>query len=144
MNTSAKVFTGVVCQATPVWYSRSALPIQRKCVGSNRVRSGETSGWVATSELMPADHRAVTRRHVVEVVGGDQRARARHVLHHDGRVARNMPAQMLGHQPGIAVVAAARGRAGDEPNGLVLVIRRLRRRGLRERDERRQQQDGPW
>ena len=51
----------------------------------------------------------------------DHAAGARHVLHHDGRLARNVLAQILGEGAGIGVVAAARRGADQHADGLALV-----------------------
>ena len=60
------------------------------------------------------DRGAVLRRVVVEVIDRAQRARARHVLHHDGRIARNVAPDMARDQPAIDVVAAAGPIADDQ------------------------------
>ena len=63
-----------------------------------------------------ADHGAVLRRDVVEVIGGDDAAGARHVLVHEGRIA----GQQLGHlrrdQPREHVVVGGRRRRDDHPD----------------------------
>ena len=68
-----------------------------------------------------ADGRAVLGRDVVEVVRGLERARARHVLHHDGRIAGDVLADMAGENAGIGVVAAAGAVADDQVDGLAAV-----------------------
>ena len=90
------------------------------------------------------DHGAVARRHVEHVVGRDQRARARHVLDDDVRIAGDMSGHMSCKQPRPHVVVAAGGRADDDPDLLAFVefVGRLRRgrRGAEHAADR--QQDG--
>src|SRR6516165_163652 len=64
---------------------------------------------------------AVLGRDRVEVVGGAQAAGARHVLHHDIGIARNVAAQMTRQQARDDVVTAARPVADDHIDLLALV-----------------------
>ncbi len=82
------------------------------------------------------DHGAVARRDVEDVVGGDQRSRARHVLDDDVRVAGDVAWQMSRQKPRPHVVVAAAGRADHDPDLLALVefvggLRRGRRNAKR-------------
>ena len=67
----------------------------------------------------------------VRVVGGDQARGAGHVLHDDGRLARNVLREMAGEQPRVGIEAAARRVADDDPHRLACVglAGRLARRG---------------
>jgi hypothetical protein len=60
------------------------------------------------------EHAAVARRDIVEKVGGADAAAADHVLHHNGRAARQVLAHVARQHAGVLVVAAARGPAGDQ------------------------------
>ena len=60
------------------------------------------------------DGGAVLGRDVEHVVGGGEAAGRRHVLHDDGGIAGDVPADMARHQPRLGVVAAARRRADDQ------------------------------
>ena len=65
-----------------------------------------------------ADDGAILRGLIGEEVGGPQMARARHVLDHDGRAARDMVRPMARHEAGVGVLSAAGARGDDELNGL--------------------------
>ena len=73
-------------------------------------------------------------RDAIDRVGADEMAGARHVLHHEGR-ARQIFLHVLGDQPAVEVVAAARRGRDDVGDGLALeevrAALRLRRHGDR-------------
>jgi hypothetical protein len=72
-----------------------------------------------------ADDGAVARGLGVDVVGGDDARRLRHVLHDDGRLAGDVSRQVLHQQAAADVIVVADGVADDQANLLVLVeIRR--------------------
>ena len=75
-------FLGRACRATTTW-SRS-----------KRAPGAPVSGPSAASRAMMPNTRAVLRRDVVDVARRHVAAGARHVLRHDGRIARQMPADM--------------------------------------------------
>jgi hypothetical protein len=56
------------------------------------------------------EFRSIARGVVVDIVGGDQAARSRHVLDHEGRIAR----KILAHVPGERLGIEARAAAGAE------------------------------
>src|SRR5262245_16505725 len=58
---------------------------------------------------------------VEQPVGRLQAAPARHVLHHDRRLAGNMAAKMGGKAPGVQTVATAHVRGDDQPNRLAAI-----------------------
>jgi hypothetical protein len=89
--------------------SRRMLPIQ---VNLRFVRVEQRRRRHAAID-QPED-RAVSRRDIVEVIGRPDAAAAEHVLHHDGRVARQILAHMTRKQPAIGVISAASRRAGDQ------------------------------
>ena len=60
---------------------------------------------------------------VVEIIGRDDRRGARHVLHEDRRIARNVLAVVAGQDPRPQIVAATGGRTDDDPDRLALVER---------------------
>ena len=64
--------------------------------------------------LHRADDAAVLRRDVVDVVGGDDGAGARHVLDDDAGRAGNMPCDVAPYRAGVEIVPAAGGGADDE------------------------------
>ena len=86
-----------------------------------------------------AEGGAILGREIVEIVGRDQAAGARHVLYDDGRIAGDIPADMARQQATKDVEAASRPIADHERNGFALVelFDGLRARGLsRERGGR--------
>ena len=68
-----------------------------------------------------AEHRAVFRGHVVDVVGGVQAAGAGEVLDDEVRVAGKVPAHVAAERARIEVIAAAGGVADDDGDVLALV-----------------------
>ena len=50
-----------------------------------------------------ADDSAVARRDIIEIIGGDEAARARHVLHDDCRLPGQMRAEKAREQPPVGV-----------------------------------------
>jgi hypothetical protein len=68
-----------------------------------------------------SDDGAVLGRHVERVVGGAEPARRRHVLHHHGRLARDVLAEVARNGAAIGVVAAA-GRGGDDQADLLAAV----------------------
>jgi hypothetical protein len=68
-----------------------------------------------------ADDRAVARRAVVGVVGGDQHRSARHILNHRVRFARNVFRKVARNQSSVRIVAAACGASDDELNGFPFI-----------------------
>jgi len=90
------------------------------------------------------DRGAVLGRDRVEVVGGAQAAGARHVLHHDIGIARDVAAEMARQQARDDVVTAARPVADDQIDLLALVEilhRRLGPRGGGKADRHEQQRN---
>jgi len=71
--------------------------------------------------LAHSDIGAVTRRLDIEVVLHLEAARAGHILRDDARVARNVPPDMLGHQPGLQIVFAAGAHADQHIDGLATI-----------------------
>ena len=86
-----------------------------------------------------AERSAVLRRHIGDVVGGAQRAGARHVLRYDRRIAGKMASEMACNQAAHQVVGAA-GRVADiDGDSLANELLRAGRRdaGEHEGDERK-------
>ena len=80
------------------------------------------------------EDRAVPRRDIVDVVGRPYAAATEHVLHHDGRIARQILAHVMREQPAVGVVSAADRGAGDQIQVLLAakeLLGRLRMRGDR-------------
>ena len=101
--------------------SESIRPIQLNSAVLKRtpwVPSFSSSGAVGAP--MPIT-RAVLGRDVVDVAERQERAGARLVLRHHGRIAGDVLADMAGEQPRIDVVAAGRRIADDELDLLALV-----------------------
>lgn len=71
------------------------------------------------------DRQTVGFGHAVEMVGGDQRAGPRHILHDEVGVSRNMLAPMLGYEARMSIILASRGGPGNEGNRLALIERCL-------------------
>ena len=71
------------------------------------------------------DDGAVLRGAVVDLIGGDEAAGGRHVLHDDGRMAGDEAAEMPRRQSCQQVVAAADPRAGNEGDLFAGIERRL-------------------
>ncbi len=65
-----------------------------------------------------AERRSVLGRDLVEIVGGLEAAGARHVLRNEGRLSRNVLAQVARHHAAVEIVAAARGVADGDRDGL--------------------------
>src|SRR3954466_5367914 len=72
------------------------------------------------------------------MIGSSQAARARHILHHDVWLARDMPAEMARHQPAIDVIAAAGSITDDQAHlpAAIKVRNRISARGLRREHQR--------
>jgi hypothetical protein len=68
-----------------------------------------------------ADDQPVLGRDVEQVVGRQKAAAARHVLRHDGRLARDVAAQVCGEGAGVEVVPAAHIRRHDQPERLAAI-----------------------
>src|SRR5205085_1580249 len=68
-----------------------------------------------------ADHRAVLRRDVIEIIRGPQAVGARHVLYNDCRITRNEARHVLGEKPRILIVTAADRSGGDQRDLLAAV-----------------------
>src|ERR1043166_7557183 len=64
---------------------------------------------------------AVSRRDVVEIAGRHRAGRARHVLHHERRIARDKAAEVARDEPRIGVVAAADRGADQHRDALAFV-----------------------
>ena len=84
-----------------------------------------------------AEIRAVLRRRGEDIVCGFERAGARHVLRHHGRVAGDVLADVAGEMASVQIVAAADREADHHVDGLALVelLRALgvgRKRGSRQ------------
>ena len=106
------------------------------------VGSPPISGSIAMPRLKMPMVGAVLRRDVVEIIGELERARARHVLHHDRRIARDMPAEMAGEDAGVGVIAAAGAIADDQVEVLAAIEvgdRVLRASRLRQRQQDKNQ-----
>ena len=95
-----------------------------------------------------AHERAVPRGEIEKVVGRGQTARARHVLHDDGRSAGDVTADVARHGAGIDVVPAARRRSDHYGDRLARVeIRNIVSGGSDGRPGRRNDkgdQQGIW
>ena len=89
-----------------------------------------------------AEHGAVLRRLLVEIIDGAQAPGAGHVLHDHRGVAGNLFADMARYQPGVQVVAAAGIGRHDHRDGLA-AIELLARLGARRRDGGREHQCDP-
>src|SRR5262249_3306962 len=91
------------------------------------------------------DHGAVPGRGIGDVIGRRETAGSRHVLHDDGRRARDMLTEVARHQTRLSVVAAARAGADDERHLLAGVEfgNRLRRGSFcgEDPDSREQKRD---
>ena len=68
-----------------------------------------------------AEHGAVARGRIVHVLGRHEAAAARHVLRHDRRLARDVPAQELRSRPTVQVVAPADAVADEHAQRLAAV-----------------------
>ena len=98
--------------------SCETLPSQPNLVASNWVPSPwPSSGSAIDARRENADSGAVLRRDVVEIIDQLERARARHVLRHDLRIAGNMAAEIARQRAAIEVVAAAGGKADQHVDG---------------------------
>jgi hypothetical protein len=64
---------------------------------------------------------AVLRHGVGKAIHQDEAAGARHVLDHNRRIARNVPAQDAGQRAGVEVVAATGGEADADGDGLAAI-----------------------
>ena len=73
------------------------------------------------ARLESADDRAILGRDIVNVVGGDIAARARHVGNDDVGIARHMLAHMAGDQPRIGVIAATGRGSDNDLNGFAAI-----------------------
>src|SRR5580698_6381406 len=78
------------------------------------------------SALELDDDGAVALERVVDPVGGSDAAGARLVLHHDGRIAGNILAEMARHEPRRDVIDAA-GRGADDHGHLPVLVELLDR-----------------
>src|SRR5262249_4410703 len=90
-----------------------------------------------------AEHAAVARRDLAEIGRTDQSAGAGFVLHHDGRLALDMPRQVFRKQPALDVGRAAGGGTDQESETLAFEIGFLGARiGRRERGDGTEDSDG--
>ena len=64
-----------------------------------------------------ADGQTVARRSIVQVIGGDELPGARHVLHHNTRIARQMFADMARHHAAVGIESAAGSGADEHDDG---------------------------
>ena len=72
--------------------------------------------------IQHANRRAVLARHIVEIIGGADAARAGHVLRDDGWTAVQMPSDMARDQAAIGIVAAADRGPDHEGDGFAFVV----------------------
>ena len=72
------------------------------------------------------DHRAVALRDVVEIIHHHHAAGAWHVLGHDRRVSRNVPADVTSEEPHIKIIAGTDAVADEHPHLFILVEPRNR------------------
>src|SRR6266404_4557302 len=56
-------------------------------------------------------HRAVLGRQTVKIIHGLEAARARHILHHERRIARDIATHVTRQRPGVDIVAATSTKA---------------------------------
>ena len=141
LNRSSSFCTGARSVITTRNVSVPALPSQEKLRGSNLVTPGVSSAPVGVPRDAGADHGAVLGRDGVEVVEELQAAAAGDVLHGDGRLAGDVPAHVARDGAGDQVIAAARGRADAQLDGLAFVEGRdLVLRGGGERCEHKQRE----
>ena len=102
----------------------AADPVEFRCLELHRRHALQRRGGKAG--VHHADDGAVLGRDVVEVVDGAHAAAAHHVLHHDVRIARNVPTHVAGERSRIDVVAAADAGRDGEVDGLAAIeIRHL-------------------
>jgi hypothetical protein len=80
-----------------------------------------------------ADDGAVLGRHIIDVVRGREPAGARHVLRYHGGIARQVIADMAGHQPPEQVIGTGHAAADDHADSLAGKVRRLGAGGRRNR-----------
>ena len=66
--------------------------------------------------IQRASDRAIARGHALDILGGAQGSRARHVLDDDGGIARDEIAEMAGEQAGVEVIPAAGAISHDDLN----------------------------
>ena len=81
-----------------------------------------------------ADHAAVLRRRVEQMVGRDDLPAAGHILRNDGGIARDIFTQIAGDNAGPLVVIAA-GRRSDNEADLLAAVKILHRIGQYGRDD---------
>ena len=63
-------------------------------------------------------HRAVLGRQTVKIIHGLEAARARHILHHERGIARDIATHVTRQRPGVDIVAAASTKADQHLDGL--------------------------
>jgi hypothetical protein len=67
------------------------------------------------------DGQAVGLRNSIDKIRGYHGAATRHVLNEEARVSWNMSAEMLGDEPRVCVISAARRRSGDNGDCFSLI-----------------------
>ena len=98
---------------------RTADPLEAREVEAHRLGRQQRCGRDAVGHH--AEHRAVARRDVVELVHQREARRARHVLHDRGRIARQVFAEVARQQPRGEIVAAARPGADADLDPLAAI-----------------------
>src|SRR5262249_12586595 len=94
-------------------------PVEARRIGNE---PGRAEDLVEVGRLVEhADGGAVLRRAGIEVVGGADAGRPRHVLRDDRGLTGEMPAEITSNQPAVGVVTAAARRRDDEIDALALV-----------------------
>ena len=109
------------------------VPSQVSLTGSKLARVEQRLGDHAAAD--GGERQAVLGGDAIDILRGLHRAGARHVLHHHGRIAGDVLADVTAEQARIEVVAAAGGEADQDGDGLaaIEVLRGLRARGRGER-----------
>ena len=114
VRSSARLCTGAVCQTKATYGSRLVLPSQISRVGSNCAPccSSGAVGMPLIGTPIAVPSFGPDR---VKLVGHDEPAGRRQVLHHDGRLTRDMRRHMTSDDAREQVVAAARRGADHQP-----------------------------
>ncbi len=119
--------------ADPVGQLRTADPVELERIELHAgMLEQRLVGQVAADH---ADYRTVFRRDVEQMIGRGHLAGARHVLRHEGRLARQVIAHVTRDGARPLVVIPARGRRDDEGH-LLAAIELLDRLRLRGREQR--------
>ncbi len=128
VNSCSKLSIPARSHAAQMLTSLATLPIQVNCAGSKRASSGLADQRLERRAAIDrADHRAVLRRDVVEIVRQREAARALHVGRHEPRIAGNVLAHVACQHARIDVIRAARTEADQHLDRLaaIEILRRL-------------------